>query len=250
MASSKFGRKLNPYRSLREPLGVKECGNLWSSPTILAASTRTSSCLSGSPPLARKRWLSPGPPGWPSRSRWTAKMSTGLWFRTWVAPSWRSWPSKLAATKWCPSTTLMSFAVIMSSGRQSQRGQSVIIRGSMPLITETRRGFESVPETEIQALSLTRPSLMPFVIASSPHSTSSCSRATCHFTRAHWVTGSSMSSRLTTTAVWSRPQAMPMPHTTSEAYLSSTTWSLCQSWPECHPVWPGTAAPEDDNGQV
>ena len=50
----------------------------------------------------------------------------------------------------------------------------------MSLITETRRGFESVPETEIRALSLTRPSLMPLVIASSPHSTSSCSRATCH----------------------------------------------------------------------
>ena len=53
----------------------------------------------------------------------------------------------------------------------------------MPLITETRQGFESVPETEIQALPLTRPSLMSSVIASSPHSTSSCSRATCHFTR-------------------------------------------------------------------
>ena len=44
----------------------------------------------------------------------------------------------------------------------------VIIRGSMPLITETRRGFESVPETEIQALPLTRPSLMSSVIAFHP----------------------------------------------------------------------------------
>ena len=39
----------------------------------------------------------------------------------------------------------------------------------MPLITERRRGFESVPETEIQALSLTRPSLMPLVIFSPPY---------------------------------------------------------------------------------
>ena len=177
-------------------------------------------------------WLSPGPRGWHSRSRLPANMPSGLWFRTWVAPSWRIWPSKLAATQWCPSTTLMSSTVTMIANGQPQRGQMVIIRGSMPLITETRRGFESVPETEIQELPLTRPSLMPLVIASSPHSTSSCSRATCHFTRAHWATGSSMSSRLTTTAVWSRPQAMPTPHTTSEAYLSSTTWSLCQSWPE------------------
>ena len=35
------------------PWVSKECGNLWSSSTILAASTRTSSCLSGSPTLAR-----------------------------------------------------------------------------------------------------------------------------------------------------------------------------------------------------
>ena len=93
------------------------------------------------------------------------------------------------------------------------------IRGSMPLITETRQGFESVPKMEIQALPLTRPSLMSSVITSSPHSTSSCSRSTCHFTRAHWATRSSMSSRSTTTAVWSRPQAMSMPHTTSGGIL-------------------------------
>ena len=37
----------------------KECGNLWSSPTILAASTRTSSCLSCSPTLARMTRLYP-----------------------------------------------------------------------------------------------------------------------------------------------------------------------------------------------
>ena len=61
----------------------------------------------------------------------------------------------------------MSSTVIMISGRQPQRRQMVIIRGSMPLITETRRGFESVLETEIQAFPLTRPSLMPSVIASS-----------------------------------------------------------------------------------
>ena len=45
----------------------------------------------------------------------------------------------------------------------------VIIRGSMSLITETLRGFEYVPETEIQALPQTRQSLMPSVIASSSH---------------------------------------------------------------------------------
>ena len=91
--------------------------------------------------------------------------------------------------------------ITMISRRQPQKGQMVIIRGSMPPITETRRGFESVPETEIQALPLTRPSLTSSVIASSLHSISSCSRATCHFTRAHWATGSSTSSLLATIAV-------------------------------------------------
>ena len=138
MASSEFGCKLNPYCSLREPLGVKE--------------VRQSVVITNN-------------------------------------------PSSIDQNQQLPST------VTMISGRQPQRGKMVIIRGSMPLITETRRGFESVPETEIHALSLTRLSLMPLVIASSPHSTSSCSRATCHFTRTHRATGSSMSSRLTTTAV-------------------------------------------------
>ena len=145
----RIGHSASPWVS-------KEYGNLWSSPTILAASTRTNSCLSGSPTLAGMTWLYPGPRGWPSRSLWTAKMLTGLWFRIWAAPSRISWPSKLAATKWCPSTTLMSSTVKMVSGRQPQRGQMVIIRRSMPLITEKRWGFESVLKTEIQALSLTR----------------------------------------------------------------------------------------------
>ena len=50
----------------------------------------------------------------------------------------------------------MSSTVTMISGRQPQRGQMVIIRGSMPLIRETRRGLVSVLETEIQALPLTK----------------------------------------------------------------------------------------------
>ena len=56
----------------------------------------------------------------------------------------------------------------------------VIIRGSMPLITNTTR-IRVGAGNGIQALSLTRPSLMTSVIASSPHSTSSCSRAIFHF---------------------------------------------------------------------
>ena len=39
-------------------------------------------------------------------------------------------------------------------------------------------------------------------------------------------------SRLTTTTLCSRPQAMPTPHTLSEAYLSSMTCSHTPSWLE------------------
>ena len=116
-----------------------------------------------------------------ARLAFTITLDSAKVNRTWAAPSCRSRPSKIAATKRCPLTTLMSSTLKVISGRQLRRGQTVIIRGLMPLITKTQQGFESVPEKEIQALPLTRPPLMLSVIAFSSHSTSSCSRATCHF---------------------------------------------------------------------
>ena len=47
MASSQFERKLNPYRSLREPLGVKGVRQ-----SVVITNNPTSSCLSSSPTLA------------------------------------------------------------------------------------------------------------------------------------------------------------------------------------------------------
>ena len=45
-----FGASLSRIGHSASPWVSKGCGNMWQSPTILAASTRTSNCLSGSQP--------------------------------------------------------------------------------------------------------------------------------------------------------------------------------------------------------
>ena len=201
MASSKFGRKLNPYRSLREPLGVKGVRQSVVITNNPSSIDQNHQLLVRFPNLDKDDVIVPGT----ARMAFTIALDSEDANRTVVQNLARAIVKKLtikiSGSEVMSSTTLMSSTVTMISIDSPRVGKMVIIRGSMPLITETRRGFDSVPETEIQALSLTRPSLMPLVIASSPHSTSSCSRATCHFTRAHWATGSSMSSRLRITAV-------------------------------------------------
>ena len=201
MASSKFGRKLNPYRSLREPLGVKGVRQSVVITNNPSSINQNQQLLVRFPNLGKDDVIVPGT----ARLAYTITLNSEDANRTVVQNLGRAIVKKLTIK--ISGNEVMSiddsdvFLVTMISGRQPQRGQMVIFRGSIPLITETRRGFESVPETKIQALPLTRPSLMSSVIASSLHSTSSCSRATCHFTRAHWATGSSMISLLTTKAV-------------------------------------------------
>ena len=194
MASSKFGRKLNPYRSLREPLGVKGVRQSVVINNNPSSIDQNQQLLVRFPNLGKDDVTVPGT----ARLAFTIMLNSENANRPVVQNLGRANVKKLtikiSGNEVIPSTTLVSSTVTMISGRQPQRGQMVIIRGSMPLITESRRGCESVPETEIQALPLKRPSLMSSVIAFSLHSTSSCSRATCHFTRAHWATDSSMSS--------------------------------------------------------
>ena len=230
MASSKFGRQLNPYRSLREPLGVKGVRQsvvITYSPSSI---DQNQQLLARFPNLGKDDVIVPGT----ARLAITITLASEDANRTVVQNLGRAIVKKLTIK--ISGNEVMSiddsdgfhcYNDLWKTAPERANGHYQGIDA-----TEARRGFESVPETDIQALSLIRPSLMPLVIASSPHSTSICSRATCHFTRAHWATGSSMSSRLTTTAVLFRPQAMSTPHTTSEVYFSSTTWSLCQSWPE------------------
>ena len=54
----------------------------WPLPTIRARLPRINSCSSAFPVWKPMMWLTRGPRGWHSRSRWTVKMPTGLWFRT------------------------------------------------------------------------------------------------------------------------------------------------------------------------
>ena len=177
----------------------KECGKLWSSPTILTASTRTSSCLSGSPTLARMTWFSTGPLGWPSRSRWPAKMPNRTVVQNLGCATVKKLTIKIRGNEKMSIDDSDAFHCYIDLWKTAPERANGHYQGIDASDNRTRRGFESVPETEIQALPLTRPSLMSSVIASSSHLTTSCSRATCHFTRVHWATGSSMSSRLTTT---------------------------------------------------
>ena len=198
MALSKFGRKLNPYRSLREPLGVKGMQQSVVITNNPSSIDKNQQLLVRFPNLGKDDVIVPGT----ARLAFTITLASEDANRTVVKNLGRAIVKKL--------TIKISGKEVMSiddSGvfhcyndlwKTAPERANGHYKGAIPLITETRRGFESVPE--IQALSLTRPSLMPLVIASSPHSTSSCSRITCHFTRAHWATGSSMSSRLTTTA--------------------------------------------------
>ena len=201
MASSKFGRKLNPYRSLLDHLGVKGVRQSVAITNNPSRIDQNQQLLVRFPNLGKDDVILPGT----ARLAFTITLNREDANRTVVQSLGRAIVKKLTIK--ISGNEVMSiddsdvFHCYNDYWKKPQRGQMVIIRGSTPLITETRRGFESLPETESQALPLTRPSLMSSVIASSLHSTSSCSRATFHFTRAHWAAGSSMSSLLTTTAV-------------------------------------------------
>ena len=179
MASSEFGRKRYTYSSLREPLGVKGVRQSVVITNNPSSIDQNQQLLFRFPNHGKDDVIVPGT----ARLAFTIALDNEDANRTVVQNLGRAIVKKLtikiSGNKSAPSAALMSSTVTMISGRQTQRGQMVIIWGSMPLITETRRGFESVPETMVQ----TRADALE--IASSSHSTSSCSRATCHLTRAH-----------------------------------------------------------------
>ena len=102
------------------------------------------------------------------------------------------------------------------SGRRSWRGKMTNTKASIRLVTETQRGFASMPETKMRQSRPTRPSPMPSATASTSRSISSCSRATCRSTKARLETGWSTNSNepSTTTAAQFGPQTMPTRHMT------------------------------------
>ena len=201
MASSKFGRKLNPCRSLREPLGVKGARQSLVITNNPSSIDQNQQLLVRFPNLGKDDVIVPGT----ARLAFTITLTSEDANRTVVQNLGRTIVKK--------STIKISGNEVMSIGDSDIFHCYNDLRKTAPeranghyqgIDASDNRNTTRIrvgAETEIQALSLTKPSLMPLVIASSPHSTSSCSRATCHFTRAHWATGSSVSSRLTTTAV-------------------------------------------------
>ena len=200
MASSKFGRKLNPYRSLREPLGVKGVRQsvvITNNPSSIDQNQQ----LVRFPNLGKDGVIDPGT----ARLAFTITLASEDANRTVVQNLGRAIVMKLTIKISGNEVMSIDDSDVFNCYNDLWKTAPERVNGHYQGIdasdNRNTTRIESVPETEIQALSLTRPSLMPLVIASSPHSTSSCSRATSHFTRAHWATGSSISSRLTTTAV-------------------------------------------------
>ena len=163
MASSNLGRKLNPHRSLREPLGVKGVRQpvvITNNPSNIDQNQQLLVCRTVVQNLGRA-----------IVKKLTIKISGN------------------EVMSIDDSDVFHCYNDLWKTAPERAKGHYQGIDAS-----ENRIQVESmsVPEAEMHALPLTRPSL---------HSTSSCSRATCHFTRAHWATGSSTSSLLTTTAV-------------------------------------------------
>ena len=137
MASSKFGRKLNPYRSFREPLGVKGVRQSVVITNNPSSIDQNQQLLIWFLNLGKDDVIFPGT----ARLAFTIALDGEDANRIVVQNLGRAILKKLAikisGNKVISIDDSMSSTVTLISGRQPQRGQMVIIRGSMPLITET-----------------------------------------------------------------------------------------------------------------
>ena len=136
MASSRFGRTLNPYRSLPEPLGVKGVRQSVVITNNSSSIDQNQQLLVRFPILGKDDVIVPGT----ARLAFTIMLASEDANRTVVQNLGRVIVKKLTIK--ISGNEVMSIddssTFTMISGRQSQRGQMVIIRGSMPLITEAR----------------------------------------------------------------------------------------------------------------
>ena len=201
MASSKFGCKLNPYRTLCEPLGVKGVRQ----PVVItnnpSSIDQNQQLLVGFPNLGVHDVFVSGT----ARQAFTIELDREDANRTVAQNLGRAIVKKLTikisgneVTSIDDSDVFHCYNDLWKTAPERANGHYQGIDASDNRNT-TR--IQSVVETEIQALPLTRPLLLPSEITSSPHSTSSCSRAPCHFTTGHLATGSSMNSRTMTTTL-------------------------------------------------
>ena len=229
-SSSKFGRKLNPYRCLREPLGVK---GVWQSVVITnnpSTIDQNQQLLVRFPNLGAHDVIVPGT----ARLAFRITLNSEDANRTVVQNLGRAIVKKIVIK--ISGNEVMSvddsdvFNCYGDLWKRPWRGKMTSTKASIRLATETQRGFASVPETKMRQSRPTRPSPMPSATASTSRSISSCSRATCRSTKARLETGKSTNSPSATTAAQFRPQAMPTPHTTLRTSVWSMTSLLSPSW--------------------
>ena len=214
MASSKFGRKFNPYRCLREPLGVKgerQSVVITNNPSTI---DQNQQLLVRFPNLGAHDVIVTGT----ARLAFRITLNSEDANRTVVQNLGRAIVKKTVVKIFGNEVMSVDDSDVLNCygdlWKTALERKMTSTKASIRLVTETQRGFASVPETKMRQSRPKRPSPMPSATASTSRSISSCLRATCRSTKAHLVNGWSTNSPSTTTAAQFGPQAMPTPHTT------------------------------------
>ena len=193
MASSKFGRKLNPYRCLREPLGVKGVRQSVAITNNLSTIDQNQQLLVRFPNLGANDVIIPG----------TARLS----FRITLV----SGDANRTVVQNLGCAIVKKTVIKISDNEVMSVDDSDVFnccgdlwKTLIHMITETQRGFASMQETKMRQS-------WPSATASTSRSISSCSRATCCSIKPRLETDWSTNSPSTTTAAQFGPQAMPTP---------------------------------------
>ena len=193
MASSKFGRKLNPYRCLREPLGVKGVRQsvvITNNPSTIDQNKQ----LLVRFPNGAHDVIVPGT----ARLAFRITLNSEDANRTVVQNLGRAIVKKTVIK--ISGNEVMSvddsdvFNCYGDLWKTALERKMTSTKASIRLVTETQRGFASVPETKMRQSRPTRPSPMSSATASTSRSISSCSRATCRSTKARLETAWSTNS--------------------------------------------------------
>ena len=169
-SSSKFGRKLNPYRCLREPLGVKGVRQsvvITNNPSTI---DQIQQLLVRFPNLGAHDVIVPGT----ARLAFRIMLNSEDANRTVVQNLGRAIVKKTEIKISDNEVIVTSSAITAISGRRPWRGKMTNTKASIRLVTETQRGFASMPETKMRQSRPTRPSPMPSATASTSRSISSC----------------------------------------------------------------------------
>ena len=144
MASSKFRRKLNPYRSLREPLGVKGVRQSVIITNNPSSIDKNQQLLVQFPNLGKDDLIVPGT----ARLAFTITLNSEDAKRTMVQNLGRAIVKKLTikisgneVMFIDDSDVFHCYNDLWKTAPERTNGHYQGIRGSMPLITETRRGL-------------------------------------------------------------------------------------------------------------